>query len=479
MNVRRVIFKMQQQRWNSIHTLQILQNIKPPTGISDPVRATTLLVSDPWDESFTDGEGNDKRLELIEEKFISEAAKQIWKGDELVANAMQIAGVYIKNYKLDKAEKLLNQVMPWCREAQGPFLWKALERLATLRFKQNRQPECAIILEELASIAPSNIATHSNLTTAYNSIGNYDKALEHIETCITLKGGKMDKDDMWSLGLVKKNLQQHEEAINYLEQALKEHYQSSPDDKVMIAKVHDSLAGAYLADKIYSKAEHHYQKAYKLFLETVGPDSPLTGTAAFLVGDCFFIQERYEESREYFISALAVESSKDGIHCTPLFGLIDKLVTISQNLPEELMRRLSDTHQFIEQAIVNLDDRGLLQDGNGGVLLQKMAEAFLFADKKHSLRARQLLTRARDLLINETSVDMSSLISVIDVELLVTETADDVSEEEDSQSVTVSEPKDNKDLLIEKLSAENETLKTENDRLRDILKKVKQDLDEF
>lgn len=66
-------------------------------------------------------------------------------------------------------------------------------------------------------------------------------------------------------------------------EALALHLQQEPEDLVMRAKVHDSLAECYLVTKArnghthlrelfkeYTVAEEHYKAAYDLLLQTVG-----------------------------------------------------------------------------------------------------------------------------------------------------------------------------------------------------------------
>eukprot|EP01064_Diplonema_japonicum_P008744 TRINITY_DN16144_c0_g1_i1.p1 TRINITY_DN16144_c0_g1~~TRINITY_DN16144_c0_g1_i1.p1 ORF type:complete len:515 (+),score=152.42 TRINITY_DN16144_c0_g1_i1:53-1546(+) len=488
MHLRRVLVKrvkMSHLRWMNTQPFEIepLQNLEGKS-IIEVSRATDLLVKDPWDEDFTDGdEGNDRRVSEIEKEFTSWAAEGK-KEDQLVAMALHLSGVYIKNYSLDKAEKMLNRILPWCRAAQGPYLWKILQKIATLRFKQNRQPECAELLEELASIAPPNAATHANLTTAYNSIGDYEKALDHINKGIALKG-ETDKDDKWALGLVKKNLGDTQAGIQYLKEALEGHYNEAPDDKVMIAKLHDSLADAYLKNEDLEQAERHYQTAYEYFKATVGDSSPLTGSAAGLVGKVQMLQGKKIESLKYLTAALKVEANKDGIHCTPLYELVSSILSIyvEESVPAE-SGALSNIHPFLEQAIVNLDSRNELTDGNGGVLLHKIGEAYLLSQPSEHHKAYSTLKRAQCLLVAETQADLTSLLDILAVE--ISAVASNLTEEElcvldaavpQASKASTTEGAQNEEHEpineVDLLKAENDALKAENARLRSILSRVK------
>ncbi|CAE8619600.1 unnamed protein product [Polarella glacialis] len=81
----------------------------------------------------------------------------------LLRATLDLAGAYIKNYSLDKADLLLVRALPECRRRGPPWDMKCLQDMATLRFKQNRQPECARLLEELAASSPPHPITQENL----------------------------------------------------------------------------------------------------------------------------------------------------------------------------------------------------------------------------------------------------------------------------------------------------------------------------
>ena len=76
----------------------------------------------------------------------------------LLRASLDLAGAYVKNYALDKADLLFGRVVDECRKRGAPWDVKCLQDLATLRFKQNRQPECVELLEELADRSPPHPA---------------------------------------------------------------------------------------------------------------------------------------------------------------------------------------------------------------------------------------------------------------------------------------------------------------------------------
>ena len=393
-----------------------------PTQPADIRRATQLLMNDTYDGDFVGGaEENDRTVQGREAQFLTSVAAEGVPDDFVAAEALHLAGVYIKNYLLDKADALLSVLTEFCEGAGGPFHWKHLQNVATLRFKQNRQVECAARFEELIKIAPPSPATHANLTTAYNSVGAYDKALEHIEKGVALKGGVMDKDDMWSMGLVKKNTGQPQEAVGFMEKALALHETEEPGDRVMLAKVHDSLATVYEAVGNLAKAEEQYEAAHRIFTQAVGGATPLTGRTAGSLGSVLLARGRPGEAFPYCLEALDAEVHKDAVHPTPFYELLARLgeACRADEFPSGA-GSLEDAAPLVRVGVASLEARGMLADGNGGVLLQKVGEVLYLANPKaNAAEAVALLTRARTLLVSETTVDLSDLIAVADGLLLM------------------------------------------------------------
>jgi len=154
---------------------------------------------------------------------------------------------------------------------------KCLQDLATLRFKQNRQHECRELLEEVAARGPPHPATQENLGTVYNSLGDHVAALRCFQHAVKLKGGVPDKEDLWNIGIARKGLGELDVAVETLEGALRRFVAEAPECPVTVAKVHDSLAEAYLSAGQAVDAARHYALAVDLYTGAVGAQSPLYG----------------------------------------------------------------------------------------------------------------------------------------------------------------------------------------------------------
>ena len=102
-----------------------------------------------------------------------------------------------------------------------PWDVKWLQDCATLRCKQQRMPEAAVMLEEVAKRTPPHPATLNNLGTVYNMMREHEKAQEYFTAAQEVAGhSEPDKNDLWNMGIAKKHLGQYDEALPMLLKAL-------------------------------------------------------------------------------------------------------------------------------------------------------------------------------------------------------------------------------------------------------------------
>eukprot|EP00659_Diplonema_papillatum_P023218 gene23218-35575_t len=234
-----------------------------------------------------------------------------------------------------------------------------------------------------------------------------------------------------------------------------------------------------------------------MFIDSVGNESPLTGSAASLLGGVLTARGMHAEARTCLLHALRVESTKDGVHPTPLYELLSQLINLHTRSDAGSLdaQGLEDARPHIHAAVANLEARGALDDGNAGVLLHKMGEALLFSSTAHAGEAVQLLERARRLLKTEATYDVSSLLEIIDLELEAAQyhlapaaepvpgrpapepplEAPEPQAAEQSQAPSASEAADESSTKqrMARLEAENQALRSENSRLREALRTVK------
>merc|ERR1719270_2828868 len=98
-----------------------------------------------------------------------------------------------------------------------------------------------------------------------------------------------------------------------IEDVLRMHIEAEPEDLVMRAKVHDSLAECFFVVKDYADAERHYDAAYQLLRQTVGSNSPLFGKQARHSANLYIDQGEHAKALPFLAEALSVEASKDAV----------------------------------------------------------------------------------------------------------------------------------------------------------------------
>eukprot|EP01062_Namystynia_karyoxenos_P036883 TRINITY_DN26864_c0_g1_i1.p1 TRINITY_DN26864_c0_g1~~TRINITY_DN26864_c0_g1_i1.p1 ORF type:complete len:600 (+),score=213.87 TRINITY_DN26864_c0_g1_i1:106-1800(+) len=396
-----------------------LRSLEPPERPVDIERAAELLVPSPWSrEPFDQGaESNAARIASFESQFLAGFSPSSDQGERAAA-ALDLVGACIKVHRLDRADELLARVTPWCRAAGGPFLWKVLQRGAMLRFRQHRLSECVHLLEELADAAPPNPATYSNLATAHCTMGDFQRAQACLEKAVQLKGGVRGKDEKWTQGTIKKGTGDAAGAVRLLEEALQAHLQDCPGDTVLLGKVRESLGEALLAAEQPARAVEQFRSAVQLFSDAQGEQSPLAAGAFQKLAQGLAQQGDPEGARGAAVAALRGTVRSEGVHPTPTYELLEHILELhTQQLPEGSTQRLVELHGDCRALVQALEQRGLLGDGDGGVVLHKVAEVLLFAGPQYAPEALRLLERAEQLVGAERGEDLEGLLDVIRMEI--------------------------------------------------------------
>merc|ERR1712232_641334 len=207
----------------------------------------------------------------------------------------------------------------------------------------------------------------------------------------------MEREDLWNIGIVRKNQDQYDEALPLLEQALAEFQEHEPEHPVTIAKLHSSVGGCLHDMGRTAEAVEQYQTAHTLYLETVGTMSPLFCSAAEGLAKALKAQRRYSDAFEPLLEAFEVHARGDAVHPTPLFENLQLALEIHDAMipAGAPLERLLPA---LNAAVENLERRGLAEDGNAGLVMSRGGKALLRAvDGGHTDfagRAQELLERA-------------------------------------------------------------------------------------
>merc|ERR1712151_972236 len=99
---------------------------------------------------------NEERVEEIEAMLASGLSKSgggLEDGGNL-GGALDLVGVYMKNYKLDKADAVLSRCGPYVSARGGVWMVKWLNHISTVRMKQSRNVEALEMLYDLELYSP-------------------------------------------------------------------------------------------------------------------------------------------------------------------------------------------------------------------------------------------------------------------------------------------------------------------------------------
>jgi len=426
-----------------------IKSMMPPTTgatqVLGPPKEATIEKEDlKWSEhDYMSGPQENLRiLQGFEAEYAYRIAysEEGFRDPKVLEGALDLAVAYLKNYAVDKADALYAAIEPYCMERGLPWDVKWLQDCATLRCKQARQQEAAVLLEEVAKRTPPHPATLNNLGTVYNMLRQHEKAQEYFEAAMEVAGhDEPEKDDLWNMGIAKKNLGQYDEALPMLEKALEDWMRDDPKDDVTIAKLHDTVGSCYDLMGRADEAVYQFSQARLKFGRSIGAESPLYGSACEGLTKSLIHAGRFEEAFDRLEETFLNNAEKDAIHPTPLFELLgyalEDMVGAGGMDAEELGR----LEEPIEIAVRNMVHRGLHLDGNAGVVFERMAQVLLrcgmhkgdeeqqkVAARRRSA-ARSLLMRAKPLVdacTQSGEADLTHISSLINMEMQILDAQD-------------------------------------------------------
>jgi len=278
------------------------------------------------------------------------------------------------------------------------------------------------------------------LGTVYNMMREHEKAQEYFQAAMEVAGhDEPQKDDLWNMGIAKKNMKEYDEALPMLVKAIELWKRDEPHDDVTIAKLHDTVGSCYDLMGRAEEAVHEFSQARMLFGRSIGAESPLYGSACEGLTKALMHAGRYEEAFDRLEETFLNNAEKDAIHPTPLFELLGyalEEIVGPGHLPAETLGRLEGP---IEVAVKNMVHRGLDQDGNAGVVFERMAQLLIRCgmaqgdDQQQQVAARRrqfaryLLERAGPLVEATTrngEADLTHISAIINMELQILDAQD-------------------------------------------------------
>jgi len=298
-------------------------------------RDRAALLKRSWsDTAFEDGEeGNDATLARYERELVGMLRASDGLADgEVLGNAIDLAGAYKKNYRLDKAEAVLMRTLKYAEERGGAWLVKHLNHLSQVRMKQRRDFESLEMMYEMESLAAFPLeekgasefyeTLYRNMSSALRSMGREEEAAAYFAKMVEaarVHKESLDWMDLWDLGLLIANRAYHSQQWKdfhgsraILGEALRKQSIAEPHELILRAKVLSNLGQCYLATAEHHDCDTYYSEAYHLFDITVGKRSPLFGMQAWACANLRCAEGRYSEALPLLGEALFVEVVREG-----------------------------------------------------------------------------------------------------------------------------------------------------------------------
>jgi tetratricopeptide (TPR) repeat protein len=190
--------------------------------------------------------------------------------------------LYLKLNRLEEAAETFNQAIKLNKRFPYPRL-----NLGLVLNRQGKHKEAAEVLGQLQKSHPNLTSARLPLADALMEIGKLAEAKEHLR--VALESAQLEPatqaDARYRLGSVLNREEHFAEAAVELERAVA----LAPN----AAMAHLQLGGAHLQLKRLAEAERALLRAYELGGSTVGG-------AQLLLGQLYFIQQRYEPSLRAF-----------------------------------------------------------------------------------------------------------------------------------------------------------------------------------
>lgn len=309
------------------------------------------LVKRDWsDEAYEKGEaGNEATLERFEHELVGmlrQAGSRGLGDAKVLGSAIDLAGGYKKNYKLDHSEAVLLRCTRGAEEKSGAWMVKYLNHISQVRMKQRRDVEALEMMYEIESLAAFPVeepgasefyeTLYRNMSASLRGLGREDEAAVYFSKAMDAARRhkpSMDWMDLWDLGVLIANRAfqsqrwtEFHRARDIIAEALRMQRVAEPDELVLRAKVLSNLGQCYLATAEHAEAEVHYSEAYELFDKTVGKRSPLFGMQAWACGNLRCAEGRHCDALPFLGEALYVEVVGDGLSVSEMAKLADQIL---------------------------------------------------------------------------------------------------------------------------------------------------------
>jgi len=356
---------------------------------------------------------NEKKLEARYKKLIAEKGLE---HEDTLRTFFALFDNCIQLYRLNKLSDYLEEVVPACRKRTDNYKLKALQALAFVRWKQSRFRESLVLFHEMEECLGKGAALCENIAHTYNSLGDFEKAEDYFRQALKFIEGEHGANRgnrggvLLGLGIVRDRLGKHKEALPVCIKAYefyKDRANGAPAS--LQAKAGISCAKLHMKLNNYLAAEALIKEAVEMYEVTCGETSPLTASAYFELGKCFWAQRKRNDAQNALKRAYELEAMKDAWELVPLLEIHNLLMDTHLKETDRIERSKFDQYYKTVDYICGRVRKELPQDGNAAVYFKAAGE--LKAWGACYTEAKALFDEAIPLFMKEKSTDCTGLIS--------------------------------------------------------------------
>ena len=173
-------------------------------------------------------------------------------------------------------------------------------------------------LEQAILLDQSYASAYSNLGLAYESKGDYDKAIEYFQKSLKINLKKLGLEhqdvarDYNNLGVAYQSKGDYDEAIEYFYKSLKIYLKKLGSEDPDVALNYNNLGLTYSMKGDYDKAIEYFQKSLKINLKKLGSEDPNVAINYNNLGFACDGKGDHDEAIEYYKKSLEINLAKLG-----------------------------------------------------------------------------------------------------------------------------------------------------------------------
>ena len=349
---------------------------------------------------------NEAELESI---FFAIEQRDGIANDVAIQIFLKVFDVWIGMYRLEMCDTWtakVTEAIASIPELKEKYAFRLTQCLAFTRWKQGRLRDALDLFHQMEAVEVESTALWENIAHTYSSLGEFDKAKEYFQKCLSAPDLSNRGGVQLGLGILKDRTGDTRGGLADCLGALawyESRFSAAGNPSSLEAKCCMSIAKMYSSLTEYTDALTYIQRAVSVFTSTCGSYSPLTASALKAHGDILSASGSDRVTAErLWLRALHVETTKDTPDLMPMIQLSQSIMDQVNNSNREfgpLMKEIWSACKSVKARTV--------QDANAGAFYKIMAEVAIHARELD--KADTLLRWAIPLFKSSSSSDCTSL----------------------------------------------------------------------